>query len=34
MSAVTERSALERIPFDEILDRYRAIKQLTHFEDL
>ncbi len=25
---------LERLTFDEILDRYRAIKALTHFEDL
>ncbi len=25
---------LERLTFDEILDRYRRIKQLTHFEDL
>lgn len=25
---------LERLTFDEILDRYRAIKQLTHFEDV
>src|SRR5437867_6553405 len=25
---------LERLSFDEILDRYRRIKQLTHFEDL
>jgi hypothetical protein len=24
----------ERLTFDEILDRYRAIKALTHFEDL
>jgi len=25
---------LERLSFDEILDRYRGIKQLTHFEDI
>ena len=25
---------LERLSFDEILDRYRAIKALTHFEDM
>jgi sugar/nucleoside kinase (ribokinase family) len=25
---------LERLTFDEILDRYRKIKQLTHFEDV
>src|SRR3990170_3844322 len=25
---------LERLTFDEILDRYRQIKQLTHFEEL
>ena len=25
---------LERLTFDEILDRYRALKQLTHFEDV
>lgn len=25
---------LERLTFDEILDRYRAIKALTHFEDV
>ncbi len=25
---------LEHLTFDEILDRYRRIKQLTHFEDL
>ena len=25
---------LERLTFDEILDRYREIKQLTHFEDI
>jgi len=25
---------LERLTFDEILDRYRALKQLTHFDDM
>jgi len=25
---------LERLTFDEILNRYRAIKALTHFEDV